>query len=58
MLYLFLPPTFIWTPGHSWDRAVAVEAPTRPVPPNMRTRDGASLLVLSLEMEALTVRLA
>lgn len=40
-LHLFLPPTMIRRSGQSLERATAVDPPTRPVPPNTRTREFA-----------------
>lgn len=37
--YLFRPPTRIWRSGQSLERAMAVEPPTRPVPPRTSTRE-------------------
>lgn len=37
MNYLFLPPTMSLRLGHNLERAMAVEPPTLPVPPRIKT---------------------
>lgn len=41
--HLLRPATRIWREGHSLERAVAVDPPTRPVPPRTRTREFSGL---------------